>query len=191
MNAMNTGRSVRASVYLRALMAVVALLFFGTLTVGHMAQAGTVTPPVPGPLVKADRILVLKRARKLELLRNGVVMKVYPIALGPSPIGTKHSAGDGKTPEGVYTIDALQPHSEYHLALHVSYPNVADKAQAAAYHRDPGGDIMIHGLPNWYHGADPVKFDRDWTKGCVSVGDKAIEEIYAAVDIGTVIEIRP
>lgn len=134
---------------------------------------------------------MLKGARVLELLRHGVVLKTYPIALGPHPLGTKHSVGDGKTPEGVYTIDARQPHSEYHLALHVSYPNTADKAQAAAYHRDPGGDIMIHGLPAWYRGAEPVKFYKDWTEGCVSVGNHAIEEIYAAVDIGTVIEIRP
>ena len=188
MNATDTGRHVRANAYARTLIAVAALLFFAATST---ASAGTVTPPVPGPIVKADRILVLKSQRKLELLRHGVVLKIYPIALGPSPVGTKHSAGDGKTPEGIYTIDARQPNSEYHLALHVSYPNVADKAQAAAYHRDPGGDIMIHGLPAWYRGAEPVKFYKDWAEGCVSVGNHAIEEIYAAVDIGTVIEIRP
>jgi lipoprotein-anchoring transpeptidase ErfK/SrfK len=36
-----------------------------------------------------------------------------------------------------------------------------------------------------------VRFYKDWTHGCVSVGDRAIEEIYAAVEIGTPIEIRP
>ena len=101
---------------------------------------------------------MLKGERVLELLRHGVVLKTYPIALGANPIGPKRAGGDGKTPEGVYTIDARQPHSEYHLALHVSYPNAADKAQAVALHHDPGGDIMIHGLPAWYRGADPDKF---------------------------------
>lgn len=144
------------------------------------------------PLLKADRILVLKSARKLELLRNGVVLKTYPIALGGNPIGPKEEAGDGKTPEGVYYIDSRQPHSLYHLALHVSYPNAADTARAAAAGRNPGGDIEIHGLPNWYGGPlDPVRFDKDWTHGCVSVGDRAIEQIWAAVDIGTPVEIRP
>ena len=144
------------------------------------------------PALKADRILVLKSARKLELLKAGAVVKIYPIALGVNPVGPKHIAGDGKTPEGIYTIDARQPRSHYHLALHISYPNTADRAQAAAADRDPGGDIEIHGLPGWYEGpSDPMRFDKDWTHGCISVGDRAIEEIYAAVDIGTPIEIRP
>lgn len=144
------------------------------------------------PTIKADRILVLKSARKLELLKDGIVLKTYPIALGASPIGPKRSAGDGKTPEGIYTVDGRQPHSRYHLALHISYPSAADSARATAAHRDPGGDIEIHGLPGWYEGPlNPVQFDKDWTHGCVSVGDQAIEEIYAAVDIGTPIEIRP
>jgi murein L,D-transpeptidase YafK len=187
---MDTGRHVRAHAHRRAWIAAAAVFLLGAIN-GACAATVPPAPPAPPSTLKADRILVLKSVRKLELLRNGVVLKIYPIALGSSPIGAKHSAGDGKTPEGVYTIDARQPHSEYHLALHVSYPNEADKAQAASFHHDPGGDIMIHGLPGWYHGSDPVKFVKDWTKGCVSVGNAAIEEIYAAVDVGTPIEIRP
>jgi murein L,D-transpeptidase YafK len=155
-----------------------------------MAKATPAAFAMPG--LKADKILVLKSARKLELLKNGVVLKAYPIALGGHPLGPKNVAGDHKTPEGSYTIDGRQPHSHYHLALHVSYPNAADRVRAAAADRDPGGDIEIHGLPGWYEGPlDPVRFDKDWTNGCVSVGDRAIEEVYAAVDIGTPIEIRP
>ena len=144
------------------------------------------------PPLKPDKILVLKSARKLELLKDGVVLKTYPIALGANPIGPKRVLGDGKTPEGIYMIDGRQPHSHYHLALHISYPNAADRVQATAGDRDPGGDIEIHGLPGWYEGPlNPVHFEKDWTHGCISVGDHAIEEIYAAVDIGTPIEIRP
>jgi len=157
-----------------------------------LAMAKATPAAFTQPVLKADKILVLKSARKLALLRRGVVVKLYPIALGANPIGPKHLAGDGKTPEGVYTIDARQPHSLYHLALHISYPNEVDRARAAATDRDPGGDIEIHGLPGWYGGPlDPVRFDKDWTHGCISVGDRAIEEIYAAVEIGTAIEIRP
>jgi murein L,D-transpeptidase YafK len=144
------------------------------------------------PILKADKILVLKSARKLQLLKDGVVLKTYPIALGGNPVGPKRVGGDSKTPEGTYTVDGFQPNSRYHLALHISYPNEADRAQAAEAHRDPGGDIEIHGLPAWYNGPlDPVRFYKDWTHGCVSVGDRAIEEIYSAVSLGTLIEIRP
>ncbi len=100
--------------------------------------------------------------------------------------------GDGRTPEGVYLIDGRNAHSPYHLALHISYPNPAESAQSVAAHTDPGGDIFIHGLPVSYNGpGDPVRFYKDWTAGCISVGNTAIREIWAAVDDGTPIEIRP
>jgi murein L,D-transpeptidase YafK len=143
------------------------------------------------PLPKVDRILVLKSERKLLLLRDGAVLRSYPIALGPHPLGPKHASGDGRTPEGVYVIDGRHLHSPYRIALHISYPNATDRAQSSAAHADPGDAIFIHGLPAWYGSNDPDKFYKDWTKGCISVGNTAIEAISAAVDDGTPIEIRP
>jgi len=143
------------------------------------------------PLPKADRILVLKSERKLLLLRDGAVLRSYPIALGPHPLGPKRASGDGKTPEGVYVIDGRHPHSPYHMALHISYPDAADRARSSAAHTDPGDAIFIHGLPAWYGPNDPDRFYKDWTEGCISVGNTAIEAISAAVDDGTPIEIRP
>ena len=49
-------------------------------------------------LGKADRILVLKSKRELQLLRGDVVLKSYPIALGRHPRGPKRRFGDGRTP---------------------------------------------------------------------------------------------
>lgn len=189
-----TGACPRLRRHVRAALTAAALAASLALAPGLASTAMAKATPAAFalPLLRADKILVLKSARKLELLKDGIVVKTYPIALGANPIGPKHLAGDGRTPEGSYTIDARQPHSLYHLALHISYPNAADRALAAATERDPGGDIEIHGLPGWYEGPlDPAHFDKDWTHGCISVGDRAIEQIYAAVDIGTVIEIRP
>ena len=169
-----------------ALAASFAMICDPPTATAKVMQAGFTLP------TKADRILVLKSARKLELLKDGVVVKTYPIALGGNPIGPKRIAGDSKTPEGLYYIDGRQPHSRYYLALHISYPNAADRDTATAAHLDPGGDIEIHGLPDWYAGPlNPVRFPKDWTHGCISVGDRAMAEIYRAVDIGTPIEIRP
>jgi murein L,D-transpeptidase YafK len=189
-----TGHRVRLRPSAGFTMATAALAAFLGITVGmESAATANATPAAfTMPPLKADKILVLKSARKLQLLKDGVVLKTYPIALGANPVGPKRAGGDGKTPEGVYTIDGFQPHSRYHLALHISYPNATDRAQAEAAHRDPGGDIEIHGLPAWYNGPlNPNRFDKDWTHGCVSVGDRAIEEIYSAVSVGTPIEIRP
>jgi murein L,D-transpeptidase YafK len=148
-------------------------------------------PAAATELGKADRILVLKSKRELLLLRGGVVLKSYPIALGPHPKGPKRRRGDGRTPEGLYVIDYRFSHTPYHLALHISYPNAADRAWARRHGVSPGGEIVIHGMPAWYGHLDPVRFFRDWTNGCIAVGNIAIEEIWHAVDDGTPIEIRP
>jgi murein L,D-transpeptidase YafK len=143
------------------------------------------------PPLKADRIVVLKSERRLLLLHDGTVLRSFPIALGSQPVGPKLARGDGKTPEGAYVIDGRHLHSPYRLALHISYPNAADRARSLSTNADPGGDIFIHGLPAWYGPNDPNRFYKDWTKGCISVGNTAIEEIGAAVADGTPIEIRP
>jgi len=140
---------------------------------------------------KADRILVVKSARLLELWSGDVVLKQYPVALGSRPRGAKRRSGDNRTPEGTYYIDGRSRRSVYHRALHISYPNDDDLARARAARVDPGGDILIHGMPAWYGPHDPVRFFRDWTNGCIAVGNTAIEEIWDAVDDGTLVEIRP
>jgi murein L,D-transpeptidase YafK len=81
---------------------------------------------------KIDRILVEKSARRLSIFRGGEKLKSYHVALGRNPIGAKEQEGDMKTPEGVYRIDTRNPHSDYHLALHVSYPSDEDNARPSA-----------------------------------------------------------
>ena len=189
-----TGHRVRLRPSARFALATAALAAFLGATGGMESTATAKATPAAFtmPALKADKILVLKSARKLQLLKNGVVLKTFPIALGANPVGPKRAGGDGKTPEGVYTIDgspaafALSPCAAYFLSE-------CDRSRASeAAHRDPGGDIEIHGLPAWYKGPlNPNRFDKDWTHGCVSVGDRAIEEIYSAVSVGTPIEIRP
>jgi len=139
----------------------------------------------------ADRILVIKSERVLELLHDGVVLKSYPIALGSHPDGPKYRKGDGRTPEGVYLIDRRSTKTAYRLELHVSYPNADDRARARAAGDKPGGGIFVHGMPRRFGQNDPVRFFRDWTDGCIAVGNIAIEEIGDMVVDGTPIEIRP
>lgn len=147
------------------------------------------TPLAPDELPKADRIIVWKAKRELDLMVKGVVMRAYPIALGSHPKGAKSLRGDGRTPEGLYVIDRRLEHSEYHRALHISYPNPADRIRAKG--GNPGGDIFIHGMPRAFGRKDPARFFTDWTNGCIAVGNIAIEEIWNSVDDGTPIEIRP
>jgi len=142
-------------------------------------------------LVPADRILVYKSQRKMELLRDGQVLKTYRIALGPNAVGPKTRQGDHRTPEGIYRIDAKNAHSRFHLALHISYPDAKDRERARQLGVNPGGDIMIHGLPDRYAYLGSLQSKYDWTDGCIAVSNPEIEEIWNLVPVGTTVEIRP
>ena len=139
----------------------------------------------------ADRVVVLKKERMLQLLNGGQVIKSYRVALGGDPVGAKTRQGDHKTPEGIYVLDSRNSHSQFHKSIHISYPNARDRAAARAQGVSPGGDVFVHGLPNGYGWVGASHRAKDWTDGCIAVTDEEIEEIWKAVGDGTTIEIRP
>ena len=151
------------------------------------AVVGSAATPSP----EADRIVILKSARQLTLLRNGKPIRTYRVRLGSNPIGAKEREGDGKTPEGIYRIDSRNGASKYHRALHVSYPNSADAARARRMRVSAGGEVMIHGVPNRWRWLGFLFPHINWTAGCIAVTDDEIEEIWRLVPNGTVGEIRP
>ena len=173
---------------MKVLLIVLAVLCLVTLA--GLAAAHLDLRPLP-PNAIADRVLVEKGARRLTLLNKGAILKSYPVALGREPIGAKEEEGDQRTPEGLYRIDFHKRDSDYHLALHVSYPEQRDIERAAARGVSAGSDIMIHGLPNGRGWIGRFHRRSDWTAGCVAVTDFEIEEIWRAVPDGTPIEIRP
>jgi murein L,D-transpeptidase YafK len=68
-----------------------------------------------------DRLVVYKAKRQMLAYSNGALVKTYSIALGFNPVGHKEYEGDGRTPEGTYTINARNANSSYHKNLGVSY----------------------------------------------------------------------
>ena len=177
----------------RAILAIGAAAAFCVLALAgwDFLQLGRRVPPmVPAP-ERATSIIVEKAARRLTLMRDGVAGRTYDVALGANPVGHKQQEGDGRTPEGAYAIDFKNPRSRFHLALRISYPNADDRDRAARNGAPPGGDIMIHGLPNGLGWLGAWHRERDWTDGCIAVTDAQIEEIWAMVDVGTKIDIRP
>ena len=125
------------------------------------------------------------------LYHKDVVLASYKIALGRSPEGHKTQRGDGKTPEGKYTISGRNSKSRFHLSLRISYPGPQDLIKARELGVDPGGDIMIHGLPPSFAYLGSLHRLVDWTEGCIAVTDDEIEDIWKMVPIGVPIEIRP
>lgn len=150
------------------------------------------SPPPSGPAqFHVDRVVVEKAKHRLTLYDGRTAVKNYPVSLGGDPVGHKQQQGDGRTPEGSYALDWRNPRSRFHLSLHVSYPNAADRASARRRGVPPGGDIMVHGVPNGLGAVDTLLLARDWTDGCIAVTNEAIEEIWLNVKDGTPIEIRP
>jgi murein L,D-transpeptidase YafK len=146
------------------------------------------TAPAPP---HADRVLVLKKERTLQLMSQGKVIKTYKVALGGDPVGAKMRQGDHKTPEGLYVLDSRNPHSQFYKSIHISYPSTRDRAAARKNGVSPGGDVFVHGLPKGYGWVGAGHRAKDWTDGCIAVTNQEIDEIWLAVANGTPIEIRP
>lgn len=159
------------------------------LAVGAGCLAAAFVPNAAAAFVqtrapRADQVVVSKSKRTLLLMSGRTTLARYRVDLGFAPDGHKLRSGDGRTPEGRYTIDRRNPRSDFYLSIGVSYPNALDIARARALGLDSGGDIFIHGGPR-----TRAQRKRDWTAGCIAVTDAEIEEIWSLVPTGVPISI--
>ncbi|KPQ30668.1 MAG: L,D-transpeptidase catalytic domain [Marinobacter excellens HL-55] len=141
--------------------------------------------------LEITQVLVRKGERRLYLLSGDKKVRSYRISLGDNPVGHKLYEGDKRTPEGDYVLDWRNANSDFYKSIHISYPSPQDRELAEAWGLDPGGSIMIHGLPN---DAGDLAFafaGLDWTEGCIAVTNEEMEEIWTLVDDGTPIRILP
>jgi murein L,D-transpeptidase YafK len=90
------------------------------------------------------------------------LFKAYKVCMQSGTMGPKRLQGDFQVPEGFYYINEFNPHSNYHLALGLNYPNASDKILSDSLR--PGNAIYIHG--------SCVSI------GCIPVTDDEIEEIF-------------
>lgn len=139
----------------------------------------------------ADRVVVRKSERMLYLMKGDAVLRSFRIALGLSPEGHKQREGDFRTPEGNYELVERKADSEYFLAIRISYPSPTDVSRSRARGHDPGGAIMIHGLPN--NPTRSLEYYRrtDWTNGCIAVSNADMVDIWLMTGRNTPIEILP
>ncbi len=140
---------------------------------------------------KADVVLVSKSERRLDLVNQNGIFASFKVTFGGEPVGHKEMQGDERTPEGHYILDYKNSNSKFYKSIHISYPNSEDRANARKRGVDPGGDIMIHGQKNGMGWASPIAQFFLWTDGCIALSDKDMDQVWAAVDPGTPIEIKP
>lgn len=137
-----------------------------------LAQADFLRPRLAAKRLRigdAVHLRVFKESRELELWMRGddgyELVRVYPICDLSGGLGPKRFEGDFQAPEGYYTVpvERLHPHSEFHLALNLGYPNAYDRALGRT-----GSNIMIHG------GCA--------SNGCFAMTDYYMEQIYVLVE---------
>jgi murein L,D-transpeptidase YafK len=160
---------------------------FALLAGGASAEEATANASVLVP----DRILVLKSERKLFLMAGDAIVKTVDISLGLMPEGPKRREGDFKTPEGTYYLESKNSSSDYFLSLKVSYPSPDDRARARQMGVDPGGMIMIHGLPNVPKYDEGMYAGWDWTDGCIAVSNSDMVDLWRLTSVSMPIEIQP
>jgi murein L,D-transpeptidase YafK len=147
---------------------------------------------LPSPdLPSVDHLVVRKSERRLYLMDRDRIVRSYKIALGLEPVGAKQRDGDFRTPEGWYRLARRNPRSDYFLSIQISYPNAQDLERAHTHHWQPGGAIMIHGLPNRLKNSPWYYQHSDWTDGCIAVSDADMVEIWLLTRDGTPVDILP
>ena len=142
---------------------------------------------------KPTVIVVHKLSRKLTFYRGLTPLKTYPVVLGNDPFNDKLYQGDACTPEGVYRVRAKYPHPKWDSFIWLDYPNTrnwlkfgrAKKAGRLPPEADIGGQVGIHGTE------DPSRnlTGQNWTKGCISLLNKDLQEIYPLVNNKTLVVI--
>lgn len=92
------------------------------------------------------------------------LVQSYQICYYSGGLGSKHKQGDGKTPEGCYSITAqsLNQYSTFHRSCNIGYPNVYERSCGYT-----GSAIMIHG--------NCVSI------GCIAMTDERIEPIWTTL----------
>lgn len=140
------------------------------------------------------RVVVMKGRKSLSLIGNDEnIVATFKIALGPNPQGPKTMKGDGKTPEGHYTVLEKRDEGEtsFYRGFYLSYPNNQDSERARRLGVNPGGDILIHGLKNGLGYLGGLHRWRNWTNGCIAVTNEEMDDLWPHVEVGTSVEIRP
>lgn len=164
---------------------VATLLALPFLLVGAVADAATSAE------LQADKVVVLKGKRELQLWHEDTLLDSFRVALGRQPKGHKRFEGDGKTPEGRYYLRGWKEDSNFYRAMHISYPNATDRARALANGKKPGGAIMLHGLASEIVGWGKDHYLFNWTEGCIALTNEEMDVIWRRVRPGTPIDIMP
>ena len=153
--------------------AVSAAVVLGAQAIGQTA-ATPATTAAPGQTVQVKRTIVVSlEDRKLALMENGQVKKVYTVAIGkastPSPVGT-------------FTIQRRVKNPVY---MHAGKTVQAGPANPVGT-RWMGLSIKGYGI----HGTNqPNSIGKAASHGCIRMAKSDLEEMYEMVRVGDEVEL--
>jgi hypothetical protein len=162
---------------------VVATMLGGVSAVAQSGEAVAAAaqvqqPGVSKPVVKAaasHRLIVVSiPERKLVLMEDGAVKKVYPVAVGK---------GSTPSPAGHFTINARVANPTYSHRGKVVGPGPKNPVGS----RWMGLSVKGYGI----HGTnEPDSIGKAASHGCIRMGKADLEELFAQVEVGDAVEIR-
>lgn len=132
--------------------------------------AGVDYPP------KSVTLLAIKDERRVELwatndqseVKQWIHVRDYKVLAASGIAGPKLKRGDKQVPEGMYSLEYLNPNSRFHLSFKINYPNAWDRLKGLQDNRpDLGDNIFLHGS--------------FFSIGCLAMGDSGIEELFTLV----------
>jgi murein L,D-transpeptidase YafK len=169
------GRTLRSILLVGAALSVAALLAgCGGLKPGNAKAMAPLKQDTVSRLAglgsspgAAMMVRIFKESSELEVWKQVggggfKLFKSYQICAWSGELGPKVKEGDRQSPEGFYTITPglMNPNSNYYLAFNTGFPNKFDRAYGRT-----GSDLMVHGDCS--------------SRGCYSMTDESIAEIYA------------
>lgn len=135
---------------------------------------------------KSDRVVVFFDANNREIARFSAVFGQIK--------GPKIRRGDGKTPEGDYTMHPPRPSENWGWFMPIDYPNRDDMARGKkmGIHRDDlGGQIGLHASGDGFLHNVRQNFGENWTQGCIAVTNGEMEHIRRIVTSPILLRIQP
>jgi lipoprotein-anchoring transpeptidase ErfK/SrfK len=166
------GDAMKANGLSKWAVAVSAAMVMGVEAMGQEASAPAVTTPAVTVQVKRT-IVVSLEDRKLALVEDGQVKKVYTVSVGkpstPSPVGT-------------FTIQRRVKNPVYQHNGKVVEPGPGNPVGT----RWMGLSVKGYGI----HGTnEPKSIGKAASHGCIRMARKDLKEMYAMVSVGDTVEL--
>ena len=161
--------------------------------------------------LKKVNIVVDRSKFTLELYSDTVLVKKYKAVFGKDRSKMKTSAYDYVTPIGEYKICKIDISTQYHIFMHLDYPNSRDAAEAfkngyiskeehdiisknhngcPPANTKLGANIGIQGTGKYNFIFKNLPFVFNWTNGSIAISNENIDELYKVVEIGTPVKIK-